>query len=211
MWAFPPGGVPPEVVGPDVLPIPPDVGGNPTPTPPSPARPRPRPRSSPSDGSRAPPEPTPSGPRPPGRSSAFEPGDLTVLAAREMAPVGGGALGAIDLFPVFDICLFNPTLPGCPTGLPATFPAGDIPILQFPFSPTITVVFVDSDRANEVMVGYTVDPPGTRREVLGPGPEPGRGPARVGDELARDPRDDHDDGQARRAGRDDLRLPGHRR
>jgi hypothetical protein len=61
---------------------------------------------------------------------------------------------------VFDICLIDPSLPACPTGLKAIFPAGvGPPVLQLPPGPTVKIAFIDSDRANQVMVGFTVDPP----------------------------------------------------
>ena len=54
---------------------------------------------------------------------------------------------------------------------PCSRPAAP-PLLQLPPGPTVNVLFVDSDRPNEAIVGFTVDPPATvRRQVLGPGPE----------------------------------------
>ena len=136
MWAFPPGGVAPEVVGPDVLPIPPDSGGGATSTP----------------------APVPSG-ETPGPITPVEPGDITVEPAQPATPLGDAGLGGIDLVPVFDFCLITPTLPGCPTGLEAIFAASEAPLLQLKLGPTVTVLFVDSDRANVAIVGFTVDPP----------------------------------------------------
>jgi hypothetical protein len=92
--------------------------------------------------------------------SGLEPGDLVLeLPPVAEPPVGGAGAGGIIVAPVFDICIFNPSLPGCPTGLEAVFPAGEPPILQFPLGSKVDVVFVDSDRANQVIVGFTVDPP----------------------------------------------------
>ena len=155
MWAFPPGGVPPEVVGPDVVPIPPDPPGGPGHTP--------------APGDSASPAPAESGSPPPSASGSpsgsptvtlADAGDTTVEQASDDPPVDGGLTGGIDVFPVFDICLVNPSLPKCPPGLPARFPAGaGPPILQLPLGPTVKIAFIDSDRANQVMVGSTVDPP----------------------------------------------------
>lgn len=167
MWAFPPGGTPPDVVGPDVLPIPPDpTGPPPTATPePTSATPSESPTASASAEPTTSPTASPGGgggPVLPPWLGGFEPGTLTVeLPPAAEPPVGGGVVGGLDQFPIFDICLINPSLPSCPSGLPALFPAGSPPILQFPLGPTVNVVFVDSDRANQVMVGFTTDPPAT--------------------------------------------------
>lgn len=150
MWAFPPGGVPPEVVGPDVLPIPPDPpgGGGPAPTP----EPTPDPSASGES-------PSPSASSSPGLPTAvFEPGDLTAELTPAGPPASGAGLGGRILVPVFDFCLVSPRPPGCPTGLEAIFALRDPPMLQLPAGPKVEVLFVDSDRANVVMVGFTVDP-----------------------------------------------------
>ena len=153
MWAFPPGGVPPKVVGPDVEPIP---SGQPEPPKPGEQTPNPSATAVPSGEPGATPVPVPSG------FSPVEAGDLTVeLADPPEAPVGGGSAGGIIVVPVFDICLVNPALAGCPSGIEAVFPAGDPPILQLPPGPEVKLVFVDSDRANTAIVGFTVDPPAT--------------------------------------------------
>ncbi len=150
MWAFPPGGVAPDVVGPDVLPIPPDAGG---------ASSTPDPDATDAPASLDPgvtPVPVPSGFMP------VEPGDLDlVLPLPVEPPVVGPVRTGIDLVPLFDICLINPGLASCPVGLEAVFSAGDQPLLQLPSGPEVNVVFVDSDRANVAIVGFTVDPPAT--------------------------------------------------
>ncbi len=152
MWAFPPGGVPPKVVGPDVLPIPPDPPSGPShsPAPGSSASPAPSTSASPSG------SPT---------VTVADAGDTTVeLPSSD--PGGGASNGGIITFPVFDICLINPSLPACPRGLPALFPPGvSPPILQLPLGPTVKITFVDSARANQVMVGFTVDPPTSPADV----------------------------------------------
>ena len=149
MWAFPPGGVPPEVVGPDVVPIPDDPPG-PSETPDPSATPEPTPSVDPSADPGS----------PVGPIVTAETGDLSAsLPEDEEPPVDDTGLGGIIAVPIFDICLITPSLPGCPTGLEAVFPAADIPVLQLPPGPDVKVVFVDSDRANQVIVGFTVDPP----------------------------------------------------
>ena len=151
MWAFPPGGVPPEVVGPDVVPIPPDPPSGPGHTPGPGESPTPTPSVSPSG------SPT---------ITLADSGDTTVEQASDDPPVDGGLTGGIDVFPVFDFCLVSPSQPACPTGLPALFPAGaGPPILQLPLGPTVKITFIDSDRANQVMVGFTVDPPTAPADV----------------------------------------------
>ncbi len=152
MWAFPPGGVPPQVVGPDVLPIPEDSGsGAPTSTP--------DPDATAAPASLDPgvtPVPVPSGFAP------AEPGDFDLALPFPLdPPVVTPAKTGVDLLPVFDICLINPGLPSCPTGLEAIFAVADQPVLQLKLGPKVNVVFVDSDRANVAIVGFTVDPPGT--------------------------------------------------
>jgi hypothetical protein len=152
MWAFPPGGVPPDVVGPDVVPIPADASGPSGPG----STAKPSESAPPSVDPGATPGPVPSGFAP------AEPGDIGLEIADPPAPpVSGGLRDGIRVSPVFDICIVSPSLPGCPTGLEAIFPAGERPLLQFKLGPTVNVVFVDSDRANKAIVGFTVDPPTT--------------------------------------------------
>ncbi|HYO43971.1 MAG TPA: hypothetical protein VES19_12300 [Candidatus Limnocylindrales bacterium] len=153
MWAFPPGGVPPEVVGPDVVPIPDD--------PPGPDTPNPSAEPVPTASAEVPASPSAS-PAVPPVGPVLEPGDLTLdLPAVPDPPVDGAGLGGLIVVPVFDFCLVNPGFSGCPSGLEAVFQAGEPPILQLPKGPDVEVVFVDSDRANQVIVGFTVDPPAT--------------------------------------------------
>jgi hypothetical protein len=137
MWAFPPGGVPPEVTGPDVLPIPPDTGG----------------------GQPTTPGETPSPSSTIGPSVAVEPGDVTAELPPAEPPVSDPGLGGLHLVPLFDICLITPRPSGCPTGIEAVFSVPDVPVLRLSLGPTIDVLFVDSDRANVAIVGFTVDPP----------------------------------------------------
>jgi hypothetical protein len=137
MWAFPPGGVPPEVVGPDVLPIPADSGG----------------------GGSTPAGETPSPSASTGPAVAVEPGDVTAELPPADPPVGDPGLGGLHVAPLFDFCLITPTPSGCPTGLEAVFSLPDPPVLRLALGPTVDVLFVDSDRANVAIVGFTVDPP----------------------------------------------------
>ena len=162
MWAYPPGGVPPEVVGPDVLPIPHGGGGGGGATPEPGVTPDPGASESPS----VPP--------------VIEPGDLPPVTPSGDTPLDGGPfLGVFDLLPVLEICLGDPPPPGCPTGVEATFQYAPVTVFEIPPGPTVTVVFVDSDRPNIAIVGFTVDPPtpatvhywqhdGTPASVLGP-------------------------------------------
>ena len=158
MWAFPPGGVPPVVTAPDVLPIPPSGGGggpsaSPTPVPSGSVAPSESPAPTPSPGSSGSPVGPVVGP--------IDAGDLTVSLASEPPSVGGGKFGGILQVPVFDICLITPKLPSCPTGLEAIFDIGPPPVLQLPSGPKVDVIFVDSDRPDVAIVGFTVDPPTT--------------------------------------------------
>jgi hypothetical protein len=149
MWAFPPGGVPPQVVGPDVVPLPPDPPSGPGVTP--------APGESPSPSA---------GPSGSPTVTLGDSGDTVVDPAPTDPPVGGGGSGGIIVFPVFDICIVDPSLPACPKGLPALFPPGvSPPILKLPLGPTVKITFIDSDRANQVMVGFTVDPPTAPADV----------------------------------------------
>ncbi len=147
MWGYPPGGVPPEVVGPDVLPIPHGGGGGggggPTSTP--------KPGESASPGASASPSVPP----------VIEPGDLPPVTPAEDTPIDGGPdLGGVVLIPILEICLIDPPPAGCPTGVPAVFQFEATPVLEVPPGPSVDVVFVDSDRPNVAIVGFTVDPPG---------------------------------------------------
>jgi hypothetical protein len=151
MWGYPPGGTPPDVVGPDVLPIPPDNNGGgstPTPAPPSGSPP---PSESPA------PSASPAGPV----LVPVDVGDISVLLPSEPPPVGGGGLGGLILHPIIDVCLFDPPPAGCPTGIEAVFDLGPPSVIQLNPAPNVTVLFVDSDRPDVAMVGFTVDPPAT--------------------------------------------------
>ena len=134
-WAFPPGGTPPDVVGPDVLPLPPSGDG---------------PGETPAPGE----SPGPSVPPPP---ELAEPGDITVSIPEFDPPVVDAEIGGIDLIPILTVCLFEPKPPGCPGGIEGVFEF-PIPIFQFPLGPDIEILFVDSDRPNHVLVGFTTDP-----------------------------------------------------
>ena len=120
MWAFPPGGVPPEVVGPDVVPIPPDSRGHePTPE----GEPR-RPVTVGRD----------PGPDPDARPDAV--GPIAGRAGRRHGracppsrepPVVGGTLGGIGPVPgVRHLPDAARRCPGAPSGIAVTFPAGDV-------------------------------------------------------------------------------------
>lgn len=146
MWAYPPGGVPPEVVGPDVLPIPDGGGGGgggPTVTP--------EPGVTPAPGESASPSVPP----------VIEPGDVPPLTPAVDTPLGDEPdLGGVILIPILSICLLDPPPAGCPTGVPATFTFESTPVLELAPGPDVGVLFVDSDRPNLAIVGFTVDPPG---------------------------------------------------
>jgi hypothetical protein len=136
-WVFPPGGVAPEVVGPDVLPLP--GGGGPESTP------------GPGD------TPAPSAS---GGPSVDEPGD----DGPPLPPVLGdppiadpGSLGGLDLSPVFTVCLLEPVPPGCPSGVEGVYD-GDAPILTVDLGPDVEVKFIASDTPNVALIGFTVDP-----------------------------------------------------
>jgi hypothetical protein len=134
-WVFPPGGVPPEVVGPDVLPLPPAGGGGTAPGP------------SAAPGSSASPP-------------ADEPGDVesppTIV---ETPPVATPA--TIDdtvLFPYLSVCLLEPPPGGCPTGVDAVFTVLIPIVIDTSTGPAIDIKFVDSDQMNTVLIGFTVNP-----------------------------------------------------
>jgi hypothetical protein len=165
MWAFPPGGTPPAVVNPDVMPMPPDP---PAPSPgasPS-ASPSESPSASPSESASAEASPSESASVPPtlGPPSTFNPvyaGDSPVLL-QAIEAVAGAAEPNSKIHPVFDVCVVAPKPPGCPTGLKATVSLGAVgQQLILPPGPQIDVLFVDSPSSNMVMVGYTVDPAAT--------------------------------------------------
>jgi hypothetical protein len=138
MWGFPPGGVPPVVVGPDVLPIPHGGGGGSGPTP--------------APGESANPSASPTGP--------IEPGDLPPVTPVSDTPIDGSDIGGVVLVPGLEVCLGEPPPAGCPTGIEATFQFTSNPVVKLPLGPKVQVVFVDSDRPNVAIVGFTVDPPG---------------------------------------------------
>ena len=135
MWGFPPGGTPPDVVGADVLPIPSSGGTGPSPSLAPGETPAPSLAAPPEPGDEAPPTPV----APSGIDTAGTIGDLTVN-------------------PVFTICFISPPPAGCPDGVKGTFQV-DLPVIQIKLGPTVHVVFVDSDRPNIAIVGFTVDPP----------------------------------------------------
>ena len=156
MWAFPPGGVPPEVVGPDVVADPATIRRRrPSAQTPDPSAPRPRRTRRPRPSASA------SRPGPPARSARLRarrprrPSCRPRRPARRSTPAWAGSSSC----PSSTSASSRPSLPGCPTGLEAVFPAADPPVLQLPVGPKVDVVFVDSDRANQVIVGFTVDPP----------------------------------------------------
>ena len=143
-WVFPPGGVAPEVVGPDVLPLPTSPPGPVTPTP--------------APGESASPSVSPSaGGSPP---LPEEPGDVvTPHPVFDPDLVGSVTLDPGILLPVLSICLLEPPPAGCPTGVEAVFEVPQPPIIDLSLGPEIEVVFVDSDRPNVAFVGFRTDPP----------------------------------------------------
>jgi hypothetical protein len=138
-WVFPPGGQPPAISDPDVLPIPASGGGGP-------------------GGS-----PGPSGS--PGASASVEPAPSEAGDASPVTPV----LDPLDpvvtvddvvLVPWLLVCVITPTPPSCPDGQDGVFePPPDIILAPPPVGPTISVKFVDSDRPDVALVGYTVSAP----------------------------------------------------
>ncbi len=133
-WVFPPGGTPPDVVGPDVLPLPPSGGGAPA---------SPAPGESPI--SSAPPEA--------GDEVPPEPPELS-----DPPVVGPSDIGDLEAIPVLEICLDEPRPPGCPGGIEGVFEI-PFPDLEVLFGPRIEIVGVDSDRPNVALVAFTLDPP----------------------------------------------------
>jgi len=158
MWAYPPGGTPPAVVNPDVLPMPPDPPSSETPS----GSPIASVSASPSTSESAPPSasepasPGPTGSIPPYTGPIFV-GDDPVYSA-VLTEIENARDGGILLAPFLDICLQDPKPPGCPTGLPATVTLRIPPAAILALGPTISVLFVDSPTANMAIVGYTVDP-----------------------------------------------------
>ncbi len=138
-WVFPPGGTPPEVVGPDVLPLPS--------SPPGPA---------PDPGASASASAAPSG----SGDLAEEAGDADPPPP-PLHPTFDGPiiLDAGILSPYLTVCLFEPAPPSCPSGIEGIF---EIPPLFFDLSPgpEIDVRFVDSDHPSIALVGFGVDPAG---------------------------------------------------
>ena len=145
-WAFPPGGTAPDVVGPDVLPLPPSGGDVP-------------PDSSPAPGESGAPSVEPGATPGPGvpPPELAEPGDITASIPEFDPPVVDAEIGGIDLIPILTICLFEPKPPGCPGGIEGVFEFPG-PILEFALGPDIEVRFVDSDTPNVVLIGFGVDP-----------------------------------------------------
>lgn len=138
-WAFPPGGVPPEVVPPDLPPLP---GGEPEDSPPPAA---------------ASPTPIPSG----GLDEGVEPGD----EPETPPPVVGDPpvlepteVGGVDVDPDLTVCLVDPPPDGCPDGIEGVFDK-DPPILQIDFGPDIEVIGVDSSAFNVALVAFRIDHP----------------------------------------------------
>ncbi len=157
-WVFPPGGTPPEIIGPDIVALPPSGGEKPDPGV--------TPGPSVSPGASASIEPGASGSPDPGSSpTAAPPGGLPEPGDAEPAkPVpatgidGTVVMGGLDLIPYLSYCALSPPPAGCPAGIPGIFEK--VPILVSLFAgPDIEVVFVDSDRPNVALVGFTVDPP----------------------------------------------------
>ncbi len=134
-WVFPPGGAPPPlIVPPDVPPLPPDAGEGTSPSPGA------SPGPSASDG------------------AGEEPGTVSPHAPDLPATVDPGTIGGLDLVPFLTICIVNPELGGCPSGVPGVFELAPA-VFTLPIGPTIEVSFVDSDRPNIALIGFTVDPP----------------------------------------------------
>jgi hypothetical protein len=143
-WVFPPGGVPPAITDPDVLPIPHSGGGNPKPgvTPAPGASPSAEPSGSPS--ASGPPEAGDGGPVTP----VLDPLDPVVTVNDHI------------LVPWLLVCVVQPTPPSCPDGQEGVFqPPPDIILAPPPIGPVITVKFVDSDRPNVALVGFTLSQP----------------------------------------------------
>jgi hypothetical protein len=66
----------------------------------------------------------------------------------------------VVLIPWLLVCVIQPTPPSCPDGDEGVFdPPPDIVLKPPPAGPTIDIRFVDSDRPDVALVGYTVAPP----------------------------------------------------
>jgi len=137
-WVFPPGGVPPEVIGPDVVAIPPSGGDVPDAS----ALPS-VPASPPSSGDPSV-EPGEPGDTDPGLSPVIPPLDPVIT------------LGGLDVQVWLELCLILPFPAGCPDGIPGVFEVdvGDLAIVP---GPEVDVLFVDSDRPNVAQIGFTVE------------------------------------------------------
>ncbi len=155
MWAYPPGGTPPAVVNPDVLPMPPD------PPAPAPGESLPPAPSAPASAeASASPSVSPSGSTLPGPVFSFNPilsGNIPVHLGLIQTVTGASQAGA-KVIPVFDLCVLSPKPPGCPAGLPATVTLKVVPGPLPPPGPAIDVLFVDSPSSDMAIVGYTVNP-----------------------------------------------------
>ena len=149
-WVFPPGGVPPEITDPDVLPIP-ASGGEKAPATPGPS-------GSAEPGASGSPAPSGSGsPAPSGPPEAGDGGPITP----ELQPLDPVVtIDDVVLIPWLLVCIIEPIPPGCPEGEEGVFePPGDIVVKPPPGGPVIQVKFVDSDRPDVALVGYTIDAP----------------------------------------------------
>jgi hypothetical protein len=132
-WVFPPGGAPPPiVVPPNVPPLPPDPG----------------------DGSSASPGASPG----PSASGGEEPGTVEPPEPVTPATIDPGTIGGLDLVPFLTVCIVNPALSDCPSGVEGVFVLAP-PLITLPLGPVIDVRFVDSDRPNVALIGFTVDRP----------------------------------------------------
>jgi hypothetical protein len=152
-WVFPPGGAPPPIiVPPNVPPLPPDEG----------------------DGSSPGGTPGPSG----SGGGGEEPGTISPPEPVPPVTIDPGTIGGLDLIPFLTVCIVNPSLDSCPGGVEGVFVVAP-PIFTLPLGPTINVTFVDSDRPNVALIGFTIDHPapvnvrlweadGTPATVLGP-------------------------------------------
>ena len=146
-WVFPPGGVPPEVVGPDVVPIPPSGGDTPQPSvePSIPPEDSPDPSGDPSFD--------------PGLVAPGEPGDVDPGLPPVIVSIDPlVTIGEVDIQVWLEVCLVPPLPSGCPPGVIGVFEV-DVGALAVDPGPTVDVLFVDSDRPNVAYIGFTVDPP----------------------------------------------------
>ena len=159
MWAYPPGGTPPQVVNPDVLPMPPDqpTTGQQSAAPSGPTQPSASASASVEPSASASVPSPPAGSSPPW-SGPYLAGDTAVFAPALQA-IRDGSDGGINLVPFLDICLRVPRPDGCPVGLAATVRLEIPPLVIPPPGPSVSVLFVDSPTSNVAIVGFTVDPP----------------------------------------------------